>query len=130
MTSEADEVIFFTHADLCAAMKVCNLVLRKWIVTTKPEIVHNYIKFNDKNPFDPILLNCALLQDTNAPFPYNLARNLTGLVTYKTIHVDDNDRSVSLSFVVGRYFAVNGIIFKPTINTWKYIVNFDYDYLI
>ena len=39
--SDTDEVNFFTHADLYAAMNVGNLALHQWIITTKPEIVHN-----------------------------------------------------------------------------------------
>ena len=48
-TPDTDEETLFTHKDLFAAMKVCNLALHQWIITTKPEIFHNYIKFVTKN---------------------------------------------------------------------------------
>ena len=44
--------------------------------------------------------------------------------------MDDNDKSVNLSFGLGRDIAVNSIIGKPTIKTWKCIVKFNSDYLI
>ena len=54
-TSDAGEVTLFTHADSCAAMNDGHLALHQWIITTKTEIVHKYIKFDDKHPFDPII---------------------------------------------------------------------------
>ena len=114
-TLYADEVYFFTRADLCAALNVGNLALHKCIITTKPEIFHNFIQFDDKNSFYPIILNCALGQDRNTPLPDNLAKHLTSIVTHKTHYVDDNDESVNLSFGLGRDIAVNSIIVKPTL---------------
>ena len=84
-TSDSDEVTFFTHVHLCEAMKVGNLALHQWIITTKPDIFHNYIK-------GPIILNCELGQDRNAPLPDNLAGKSTSIVTYKTCYLDDNDK--------------------------------------
>ena len=69
-------------------MNVGNLALHQWIVITKPEIFHNYIQFDDKNSFDPIILNCALGRDRNAPLTNDLAGKLTATVTYKTRYVD------------------------------------------
>ena len=77
-------------------MNAGNLVLHQWIITTKPEIFHNYIPFDDKHPFNPIILNCTLGRDINAPFPDNLSEKLTVIVTYKTCYVDENDKSVNL----------------------------------
>ena len=97
-TSDADKIIFFTHADSCAAMNVGNLELHQWIIATKPEIIHSYIQFDGKHKFDPIILNCALGLDSNATFSEDLDVKLTAIVTYNTRYVDDNDNSVHLSF--------------------------------
>ena len=82
-TSDADEVTFFTHADSCAAINIGNIALQQWIITTKPDIVHNYIQFDEKYLFYPIIFNCALGQDSNAPFPDYLAGNITVIVIKK-----------------------------------------------
>ena len=83
-TSDTDKVTFFTHAYSCENMSVGNIALHKWIITTKPEIFHNYIQFDDKHPFDPIILNCALVRESNVPFSDNLSGKLTAIFTYKT----------------------------------------------
>ena len=57
-TSDAEEVTLFTHSYSCAAMNVDNIALHQWIITTKPDIFHNYIQFDDEHPFDPITLIC------------------------------------------------------------------------
>ena len=111
-------------------MNVGNLALHQWIITTKPEIVHNYIQFDDENPFYSIIFKCTLGQDSNVPLPDKLDGKLTAIVTYKTRYVDENDKSVNLSFGLGRDFAVNDTIFKPTLKTCKFIVNFYSNYLI
>ena len=96
-------------------MNVGNLALHQWIITTKPEIVHNYIQFDDENPFYSIIFKCTLGQDSNVPLPDKLDGKLTAIVTYKTLYVDENDNSVHLSFGLGRDVTVNVIIGKPAL---------------
>ena len=111
-------------------MNVDNIALHQWIITTKHGIFHKYIQFDDKHLFDPIILSCALGQDRNATFPDDLAGKLTAIVTYKTRYVYENYKSVNLSFGLFRDVAVNAIIGKPTLKTWRCIVKSDSDYLI
>ena len=40
-TSDADEVTFFTHTYLCAAINVGNIYLHQWIITTNLEFFTN-----------------------------------------------------------------------------------------
>ena len=42
--------------------EICNYT--EWIMTTYPEIVAEYIQYDDNNPFEPIQLSCAV-QDLN-----------------------------------------------------------------
>ena len=96
-------------------MNVGNLALHQWIITTKPEIVHNYIQFDDENPFYSIIFKCTLVQDSNVPLPDKQDEKLTAIVTYKTLYVDENYNSVHLSFGLGRDVTVNFIIGKPAL---------------
>ena len=59
-TSDTNEATFFTHVESCAGMNVGNLKTHQWIITTNPDIMESYIKFDDNNVFDPIRLNCTL----------------------------------------------------------------------
>ena len=74
------EIPFSCHLDSCTAMNTGSLLLHMWIITTCPEIVESYEKFDDAVPFQPIMLNCAI--------PAYEAEKHTGklsaVVTYKT----------------------------------------------
>ena len=39
VTSDTNEVTFFTHVNSCAGMNVGNLKIHQWIINTNPDIV-------------------------------------------------------------------------------------------
>ena len=59
-TTDDTEVTFICHVDTCAAMSTGNLQIHEWIMTTYPEIVAEYIRYDDNNPFEPIQFSCAV----------------------------------------------------------------------
>ena len=111
-TSDTNEATFFTHVDSCAVMNIVNLKLHQWIITTNPDIVEIQIKFDDKNPFDPIRLNCALDEENE-----NLRGTVTSLVTYVTRYNNSDEKPILLSFSLRKDVAVNAIIGKPTLKS-------------
>ena len=86
--SDTNEAEFCTHVDSCAGMNVGNLKLHPCIMTTNPDIVDRYIKFDDENTFGPIRLNCTLDEEKN-----NLKGPLTSMVTYITSYKDSNNKN-------------------------------------
>ena len=47
--SDEKEMSFNVYLDLCAGLNIGNLDVHKWVITTYPYIVKNYIQFDDKN---------------------------------------------------------------------------------
>ena len=88
---------FSCHIDSCAAMNTANPLLRMWIITTYPEIVHRYEHYVDVKPFQPILLDCAI-PTSNATLNKN---KLTTVVTYYTRYVDCDGNKLKISFGFG-----------------------------
>ena len=52
--SEQKEMIFNVHLDSCAGLNIGNLNVHKWVITTYPCIVKNYMEFDDKDKFEPL----------------------------------------------------------------------------
>ena len=111
-TSDTNEATFCSHVDSYAGANVRNLKLHQWIITTNPDIVEIQIKFDDKNPFDPIRLNCALDEENE-----NLRGTVTSLVTYVTRYNNSDEKPILLSFSLRKDVAVNAIIGKPTLKS-------------
>ena len=115
-TTDDTEVTFICHVDTCAAMSTGNLQLHKWIMTTYPEIVAEYIQYDDNNPFEPIQLSCTV-QDLNTVQAEH--QTLTAIVRYWTQYkVGDSERHMILSFGLGAGVSVNTIIGLPTLRQW------------
>ena len=55
--TDENEIPFLCHIDSCAGMNTGSLLLHQWIITSYPEIVKSYQKFDDPDDFDPLLLD-------------------------------------------------------------------------
>ena len=55
--SDEKEMSFNVHLDSCAELNIGNLNVHKWVITTYPDIVKNYIHVDDKDKFEPLGLN-------------------------------------------------------------------------
>ena len=55
-----DTIRFLAHVDTCAAMNTGNILLHKYIMTKNLSLVAEFIQYNDADPFDIIVLQCAV----------------------------------------------------------------------
>lgn len=121
-SNDDNEVNFCCHIDSCAAMNAGNLRVHQWIITTYPDIVEEYIQYDDANPFQPIMLECAvedakrMMEDTGG--------KLTAIVRYKTRYVDSEGQPVTLAFGLGKDVAVNAVVGIPTLKHWGCAISF------
>ena len=104
-------------------MSTGSLLLHQWIVTSFPKIVKSYHQFDDSNPFDPLLLDCAV------PIAHDdsLSDKLTAVVTYYTQHKTADGEPVIISFGLGKSVLVNTIVGIPTIKKLKMVIDYDED---
>ena len=51
---------FLALVDSCAAMNIGNLEVHQWIINKSPETVVEYIKYDDKTPFQPLQLQVTI----------------------------------------------------------------------
>lgn len=123
-STDDDEVNFKVSIDSCAGLNIGNLRLHQWVATTFPHIVQEWIEFDDKEKFEPLSLNCAVEDIKTVE---NNAGKLTAMVTYFTRYTDSCSRPVTISFGLGRDVAVNAIVGKPTLKSWKGCIDFASD---
>ena len=105
-------------------MNIGNSDIHKWVITTYPYIVKNYIQFDDKNNFEPLGLNRAV---NDAKDIKNNVGKLTDIVTYYIRYTSVNNLPILLSFGLGNEVAVNTIIGKSTLKELKGCVDFSND---
>ena len=106
--SDEKEMSFNVHLYSCAGLNIGNLDVHKWVITTYPYIVKNYIQFDDKDKFELLGLNCAV------NVKHNMGK-LTAIVTYYTQYTSVNKLPILLSFGLRNEVAVNAIIWTPTL---------------
>jgi len=123
-TCEENEIVFRCHIDTCAAMNTGNLAIHQWIITNYPEIVSEYIQYDDAHPFDPIQLQCAVKDLEKAKQDHGM---LTAIVRYKSRYLTGDGNPLIISFGLGSSVAVNAIIGLPTIKAWACIIDFTND---
>jgi hypothetical protein len=117
---------FRVHIDSCASLNVGNLGVHQWIMTTYPDIVEEYIQFDDPNAFHPIHLRVA----TNAPDDSVKASidqhgALTAIVRYRTAFSFGDSTPFILSFALGADVAVNAIMGLPDIKALGGVLDFN-----
>ena len=115
------DICFLCHVDSCAAMNTGNLLLHQYIITQHPTIVAEYIQYDDKNPFDPIKLQCAV-DDNGLSAPEN--GKLTAIVRYHTPYKFTDGSPVLVSFGLGKDVAVRSILGLPTLRQWQSSIDF------
>ena len=118
---------FLCHVDSCAAMNTGNLLLHQYIITHYPDTVAEYIQYDDKEPFEPIRLECAVQDAAKIESEHG---KLTAIVRYFTPYRSKDNKPVILSFGLGPGVAVRSIIGKPTLKAWECIVDFGTNKLV
>ena len=118
-SSDKNEIAFAVHCDSCAAMNTANELLHMWIMTTYPEIVLKYERYDDVVAFQPITLDCAI-PTSNAEKDKG---KLSSVVTYKTRYHKEDGTMMTLSFGLGEDILVNAIIGLPTFREWQLVLD-------
>ena len=123
-------ISFTCHIDSCAAMNTGNMLIHQWIMTNYPNIVAEYISYNDNTPFQPIQLLCALKGTTNphhhTQAEIDAANSLTAIVRYKTpYYFSSTNKPCYISFGLGSNVTVNSILGLPQLKIWKADLSFE-----
>ena len=80
-------------------------------MTTYPDIVASYERYNDNEPFQLITLDCAVPSSATEKD----ASKLSAVNTYKTRHTDVSGNIMLLFFGLGEAISVNAILVLPTL---------------
>ena len=103
-------------------MNIGNIEIHQWIINELPEIVSEYIKYDDTNPFQPLQLQVdfkvfeATQVDTG---------KLTALVQYFTAYRYIDGSPAIISFGLGKEVAVRAIIGIPKLRQWGRSITLD-----
>ena len=58
--SSENEFGYMCHIDTCAAMNTGDLLVHQWLMTIHPHFVTEFIHYDDRKPFEPLQLHCAV----------------------------------------------------------------------
>ena len=116
-------------------MNTGNLLVHQWIMTAHPELVVDFIMYNDSNPFQPVQLLCALKNEdsteNHTQAEIDIANSLCAIVRYRTpFFYTDTDKACILSFGLGKNVTVNSILGLPQLKLWKADILFQKNLLI
>ena len=92
-----------------------------WIMTTYPQIVYKYERYDDEAVFQPITLDC----DVPTSDAEKETNKLSSVVTYKTRYYKKDGTMMTLSFGLGEKILVNVIIGLPTFREWQLVLDVD-----
>jgi hypothetical protein len=97
--------------DTCGALNTGYLTFHLWLMSERPDLVVEFLSFDDSNPFEPIKLGGAIRDPSN--FDATDHGNLTAVVRYSTPYVDLSGSPITLSFALGPDITVNTIFGLP-----------------
>ena len=111
-TNNDDNISLLAHVDTCAAMNTGNLLLHKYIMIKHPSLFSEFVQYDNADPFDPIILQCAV---ANLVKTENYHGKLTDSVHCWTPYTFTDGKTVLLPFGLGYGFTVRSTIGLPTI---------------
>jgi hypothetical protein len=97
--------------DTCGALNTGYLLFHLWLKSERPDLVAEFVSFDDSNPFEPIKLGGAIRDP--ADFDSTNHGNLTAVIRYYTPYVDTSGSPITLSFALGSDVTVNTIFGLP-----------------
>jgi hypothetical protein len=97
--------------DTCGALNAGYLLFHLWVKSERPDLVAEFVKFDDSNPFEPIKLGGAICNP--ADFDCVDHGNLTAVVRYYAPCVDQSGSAITISFALGSDVTVNTIFGLP-----------------
>jgi len=107
--------------DTCGALNTGYLLFHQWLMSERPDLVAEYIQFDDTNPFEPIKLGGAIRNP--ADFTNADHGNLTAVIRYFTPYHDADGSPITLSFALGSDVTVNTIYGLPMLCDLDSIIN-------
>jgi hypothetical protein len=97
--------------DTCGALNTGYLEFHLWVKSNRPDIVAEFISFDDANPFEPIKLGGAIRDP--ADFDASTHGQLTAVIRYYTPYVDQSGSPITISIALGSDVTVNTIFGLP-----------------
>jgi hypothetical protein len=97
--------------DTCGALNTGFLLFHLWLKSERPDLVAEFVSFDDSNPFEPIKLGGAIRDPAN--FDATDHGNLTAVIRYYTPYVDSSGSPITISFALGSDVTVNTIFGLP-----------------
>jgi hypothetical protein len=94
--------------DTCGALNTGYLLFHLWLMSERPDLVAEFISFDDANPFEPIKLGGAICDP--ADFDSSTHGNLTAVIRYYAPYIDNNGSPITLSFALSADVTVNTIL--------------------
>jgi hypothetical protein len=92
--------------DACGALNNGYLLFHLWLKSERPDLVTNFVSFDDSNPFEPIKLGGAIRDPSD--FDATDHGNLTAVIRYYTPYVDIfGSPTITISFALGSDVTVN-----------------------
>jgi hypothetical protein len=99
--------------DTCGALNTGYLLFHLWLMPERPDLVAEFISFDDANPFEPVKLGGAIYDP--ADFDSSTRGNLTAVIRHCTPHIDNSGSPIALSFALGADITVNAIFGLPVL---------------
>lgn len=97
--------------DTCGALNTGYLLFHLWLKSERPDLVAEFISFDDSNPFEPIKLGGAIRDPSD--FVAADHGNLTAVIRCYTPCVDTSGTPITISFALGSDVTVNTIFGLP-----------------
>ena len=97
--------------DTCGALNTGYLLFHLWLKSERPDLVAEFISFDDANPFEPIKLGGAIRDP--ADFDASDHGNLTAVIRYYTPYTDLSGCPITMSLALGTDVTVNTIFGLP-----------------
>jgi hypothetical protein len=97
--------------DTCGALNTGYLPFHLWLMSERPDLVSEFHRFDDSNPFEPIKLGGAIRDPDD--FDASNHGNLTAVIRYFTPYLDVTGNPIQFSFALGNDVTVNTIFGLP-----------------
>jgi hypothetical protein len=97
--------------DTCGALNTGYLLFHLWLKSERPDLVADFVSFDDSNPFEPIKLGGAIRDPSD--FDATDHGNLTAVIRYYTPYIDISGSPITISFALGSDVTVNTIFGLP-----------------
>jgi hypothetical protein len=107
--------------DTCGALNTGYLTFHLWLMSERPDLVVEFLSFDDSNPFEPIKLGGAISDPAN--FDATDHGNLTAVIRYRTPYIDLSGSPIVLSFALGPDVTVNTIFGLPMLSTLDSVIS-------